>query len=80
MRFVEEEGNLIVMGPYVTGLLGARGCAFIPVILNDEVTTVLFARRLRGHGTLVAPVLFPAVPQGSTRLRLGVTAAQETGE
>ena len=49
--------------------------AVIPVILEDEVTTALFARRLRDYGILAAPVLFPAVPQGSARLRLCVTAA-----
>ena len=47
----------------------------IPVILKDEVTTSLFARRLRDHGILAAPVLFPAVPRSSARLRLCVTAA-----
>ncbi len=57
---------------YDTGL---SETAVIPVILKDEVTTALFARRLRDHGILAAPVLFPAVPQGSARLRLCVTAA-----
>jgi glycine C-acetyltransferase len=57
---------------YDTGL---SETAVIPVILNDEITTGLFARRLRDYGILAAPVLFPAVPQGSARLRLCVTAA-----
>ena len=57
---------------YDTGL---SETAVIPVILKDEVTTALFARRLRDYGILAAPVLFPAVPQGSARLRLCVTAA-----
>jgi 8-amino-7-oxononanoate synthase len=57
---------------YDTGL---SETAVIPVILKDEVTTALFARRLRDYGVLAAPVLFPAVPQGSARLRLCVTAA-----
>jgi glycine C-acetyltransferase len=57
---------------YDTGL---SETAVIPLILKDEVTTALFARRLRDHGILAAPVLFPAVPQGSARLRLCVTAA-----
>ena len=47
----------------------------IPVILNDESVTSLFARRLRDFGILAAPVLFPAVPQDSARLRLCVTAS-----
>ncbi len=57
---------------YNTGL---SETAVIPVILNDEATTGLFARRLRDYGILAAPVLFPAVPQDSARLRLCVTAA-----
>ncbi len=64
-------GGLRNLG-YDTGL---SETAVIPVILKDEVTTALFARRLRDHGILAAPVLFPAVPQGSARLRLCVTAA-----
>ncbi len=57
---------------YNTGL---SETAVIPVIFNDEATTGLFARRLRDYGILAAPVLFPAVPQDSARLRLCVTAA-----
>jgi glycine C-acetyltransferase len=64
-------GGLQNLG-YDTGL---SETAVIPVILKDDVTTALFARRLRDHGVLAAPVLFPAVPQGSARLRLCVTAA-----
>jgi 8-amino-7-oxononanoate synthase len=47
----------------------------IPVLLHDDRVTALFARRLRDFGILATPVLFPAVPQGSARLRLCVTAA-----
>ena len=57
---------------YDTGL---SETAVIPVIMNDETTTGFFARRLRDHGVLATPVLFPAVPQDSARLRLCVTAA-----
>lgn len=53
---------------------GMSDTAVIPVILNDEAKTSLFARRLRDFGILAAPVLFPAVPQNSARLRLCVTA------
>jgi glycine C-acetyltransferase len=57
---------------YDTGL---SETAVIPVILGDEMTTGLFARRLRDHGIIAAPVMFPAVAQGAARLRLCVTAA-----
>jgi 8-amino-7-oxononanoate synthase len=57
---------------YDTGL---SETAVIPVILKDETTTALFARRLRDFGIIAAPVMFPAVAQGAARLRLCVTAA-----
>ncbi len=49
--------------------------AVIPVIMRDEATTALFARKLRNFGIIAAPVMFPAVAQGVARLRLCVTAA-----
>ena len=57
---------------YDTGL---SETAVIPVILGDEARTALFARKLRDHGIIAAPVMFPAVAQGLARLRLCVTAA-----
>jgi glycine C-acetyltransferase len=57
---------------YDTGL---SQTAIIPVILKDEATTALFARKLRNFGIIAAPVMFPAVAQGVARLRLCVTAA-----
>lgn len=57
---------------YDTGLSETQ---VIPVILQDDAKTALFARRLRDYGVLVSPVLFPAVAQGTARLRLCVTAA-----
>jgi glycine C-acetyltransferase len=47
----------------------------VPVILNDERPTAMLARRLRDFGILTTPVVFPAVPPGSARLRLCATAA-----
>ena len=60
---------------YDTGL---STTAVIPVVLGDDARTALFARRLRDYGILAAPVLFPAVAQGSARLRLCVTAGHTT--
>ena len=57
---------------YDTGL---SETAIVPVILKDEATTALFARKLRDSGIIAAPVMFPAVAQGAARLRLCVTAA-----
>ena len=63
-------GGLKSMG-YDTGL---STTAVIPVVLHDDARTALFARKLRDYGVLAAPVMFPAVAQGSARLRLCVTA------
>jgi 8-amino-7-oxononanoate synthase len=60
---------------YDTGL---SQTAVIPVMLYDDAKTAFFARKLRDHGILVSPVLFPAVAQGAARLRLCVTAAHTT--
>ena len=57
---------------YDTGL---SATAVVPVVLHDETTTGLFARKLRDYGIIAAPVMFPAVAQGAARLRLCVTAA-----
>lgn len=54
---------------------GHSETAVIPVIFGEDEKTALFARKLRDYGILVSPVLFPAVAQGSARLRLCVTAA-----
>ncbi len=58
--------------------VGTSQTPVIPVILRDEATAVMFAGRLRELGVLVTPVIFPAVPQGSARLRVCVTAAHTT--
>jgi glycine C-acetyltransferase len=60
---------------YDTGL---SETAVVPLMLDDEATTALFARRLRDYGILATPVMFPAVAQGAARLRLCVTAAHTT--
>jgi 8-amino-7-oxononanoate synthase len=54
---------------------GNSETAIIPVILNDETTAALLSGQLRELGVFATPILFPAVPLGSARLRLCVTAA-----
>jgi glycine C-acetyltransferase len=59
---------------------GNSETAIIPVILNDEAPAALMAGRLRELGIFVTPILFPAVPLGSARLRLCVTAAHSLSD
>jgi glycine C-acetyltransferase len=54
---------------------GFSETAIVPVVLRDEAAAALMAGRLREMGIFVTPILFPAVPMGSARLRLCVTAA-----
>ena len=76
---IRTNGNYLRAGladlGYDTGL---SQTAVVPVILKDEARTALFARKLRNFGVIAAPVMFPAVAQGSARLRLCVTAAHTT--
>ena len=73
---IGENAKFLRMGLNELGYdTGLSETAVIPVIFNDDARTAIFARRLRDHGVLTSPVLFPAVPQGSSRLRLCVTAA-----
>ncbi len=60
--------------------VGASETPIIPVIREDEKSAVLLAGKLRDDGIFVTPVVFPAVPQGSARLRLCVTAAHTTDD
>ncbi len=73
---LRQNGDYLRSGLQSLGFdTGLSETAVIPVILKDEARTALFARKLRDHGIIAAPVMFPAVAQGTARLRLCVTAA-----
>jgi 8-amino-7-oxononanoate synthase len=54
--------------------VGASETPIIPVILREEAAAALFAGALRDRGIMVTAVTFPAVPMGSARLRVCMTA------
>lgn len=54
--------------------VGASETPIIPVILREEAAAALFAGALRDRGLMVTAVTFPAVPMGSARLRVCMTA------
>lgn len=54
---------------------GLSQTAIVPVIFNDEASCAFAAGALRSMGICVTPIMFPAVPLGSARLRLCTTAA-----
>ena len=50
------------------------GLAVIPVIVGESIATVMLSQELFKRGINVQPVLYPAVPVKSSRLRFFVTA------
>jgi 8-amino-7-oxononanoate synthase len=46
----------------------------IPLIIGSDQETVLLAETLQDHGFLIFPVRPPAVPEGTSRFRLSLTA------
>ncbi|MFI6402042.1 aminotransferase class I/II-fold pyridoxal phosphate-dependent enzyme [Streptomyces sp. NPDC050548] len=65
----------------VTARLREAGCDLlntrshiVPVLVGSEDKTVAVAHWLRGRGVMVAPFVYPHVPAGSGRLRVGVSS------
>jgi len=50
------------------------GLAVIPVIVGDSIAAVMLSQALFARGINVQPVLYPAVPVKSSRLRFFITA------
>jgi 8-amino-7-oxononanoate synthase len=55
--------------------VGKSCSAVIPVMLEDESQAALLTRSLLDNGIYVVPIIYPAVPRGSARIRLCATAA-----
>ncbi len=49
----------------------------IPIILGDPEAVVATQRKLEEHGCLVAAIRPPTVPQGTSRLRISLSAAHD---
>jgi len=54
--------------------LGNSCTQIIPIIIGDETKTCLAHNILLGKGIYVTSVIYPVVPQGEARLRVGITA------
>jgi len=57
------------------GNVGDSCCQIVPLIVGEARQAVMLSRRLQEHGLLIPAIRPPSVPDGSTRLRLSVTAA-----
>jgi 8-amino-7-oxononanoate synthase len=56
------------------GLPTAGDTNIIPLIIGNDQETVRLAEKLQDHGFLIFPVRPPAVPEGTARFRLSLTA------
>jgi 8-amino-7-oxononanoate synthase len=61
-----------------TGL--ASGSAIVPIVVGDSIATVLLSQELFNLGINVQPVLYPAVPVKSSRLRFFITAMHSVAD
>jgi 8-amino-7-oxononanoate synthase len=52
----------------------------VPVLVGEEDKTVAVATWLMGQGLIVAPFVYPHVPAGSARLRVGVSSRHTQAE
>ena len=52
----------------------ARALAVCPIVVGDSIATVMLSQELFQRGINVLPVLYPAVPVKSSRLRFFLTA------
>jgi glycine C-acetyltransferase len=54
---------------------GVTVTPIVPIMVGSEERAMIMTRYCQQHGVFVLPVLPPAVPEGSARLRANVTAA-----
>nr|WP_250152624.1 aminotransferase class I/II-fold pyridoxal phosphate-dependent enzyme [Ancylobacter radicis] len=55
----------------------AEGHAIVPVMVGDSLKAVLLSERLLARGINVLPIIHPAVPHRSARLRFFISATHE---
>jgi 8-amino-7-oxononanoate synthase len=52
----------------------------VPVIIGDDMSSFRFAKRMQNEGVYVLPVVYPAVPKDSGRLRTCLMASHTTDD
>ncbi len=60
-------------------VLGEENSPIIPVVLQDEESTMKWAKELEFRGFLVGAIRPPTVPQGTARLRITLSSAHSEG-
>ena len=54
--------------------VGPSACQIVPVLVGEAQAAVDLSRRLEGHGLLVPAIRPPSVPDGTSRLRISLSA------
>ena len=84
VRSSEGEALRGVLARHATAVrstLGAEGdSAIVPVIVGDDREVMRITERLLGDGVFVQGIRPPTVPEGSARLRIGLSAKLEQEE
>ncbi|KZK88652.1 putative pyridoxal phosphate-dependent acyltransferase [Pseudovibrio sp. Ad46] len=52
----------------------SQGCAVVPIMMGDSLKATVLAARLLDRGLNVLPIIYPAVPEKSARLRFFITS------
>ena len=60
--------------------VGPSACQIVPVIVGDAQAAVDLSRRLEALGLLVPAIRPPSVPDGTSRLRISLTAGHTEGD
>jgi 8-amino-7-oxononanoate synthase len=58
-------------------VVGTDDCPIVPVIVGEAAATLKIRDDLRAHGLLVPAIRPPTVPQGTSRLRISLSAVHE---
>ncbi len=83
---IEDEPELVVqlqknMKQFREGLqemgynTGNSETAIVPIMVGDEEKTLQLCKKINENGVFICPILFPAVPRGTNRLRAHVLAS-----
>ena len=72
----QQNGNYFLRAAKEAGLdVGvSQGHAIVPLMIGDSLKATVFASRLSKEGVNVLPIIFPAVPEKSARLRYFITS------
>ena len=60
--------------------VGPSACQIVPVLVGNAQAAVDLSLRLEGHGLLVPAIRPPSVPDGTSRLRISLSAGHTEGD